>query len=151
VTLCSSAWSPAWSWMSAPRWTFNTMVLITIWKHHICVCNDFTASNHCAHVSNDVMVSLCTCMWWCHGNKNSHASLPHAVIFIYLRFDNVVYSFNKNLQLSHDVVKAPKLTSHEKVPNIKKWFKDYMQPTITPALQIGTTHPPNLTPCTHHF
>jgi hypothetical protein len=79
-------------------------------------------------------------------------SLPHAGIFIvYLGLDNIIYSFNENSQLSHDVIKAPKLTSHKKAPNIKKWFKDYMQPTITPAPQIGTTHPPNLTPCTHHF
>src|SRR3989344_466206 len=83
--------------------------------------------------------------------KNTHSSLPHAGIFIiYLRFDNIVYTFNENSQLSHDVVKAPKLTSHEKAANIKKWCKEYTPPTTTPAPQIGTTlaptsHPSHLT------
>jgi len=78
--------------------------------------------------------------------------LSHAGIFIiYLRFYMIIYTFNKNSQLTHDVIKAPKLTSHEKAPNIKKWFKEYTPPTTTPAPQIGTTHPPNFIPFTHHF
>ena len=72
------------------------------------------------------------------------------IFIVYLRFDNIIYTFNENSQLTHDIVKAPKLTSHKKAPNIKKWFKEYMPPTITSAPQMGTTHPPNFTPFTHH-
>ncbi len=84
------------------------------------------------------------------GIKITHSSLP-GIFIVYLGFMDAVYTFNENSQLNHNVVKAPKLTSHKKAANIKKWFKEYMLPTVSAAPHIGTTLSPNFTCCAHHF
>jgi hypothetical protein len=95
--------------------------------HHLKSPHTCTQWFHC-------IKSLCTCKWWCHGI----VVYTYVMMSWYWKYSFLTFS-NRHLHC------LPWIWQHH------LYLQWELLPTVTPALQIGTTHPLNFTPCTHHF